>query len=82
MALHDATFDYLRPTDMQVSTMHELREAAKVYATVLDGLLPEGSDKTYILRQLRTIAMWANVCVTRHVDGAPRGPQLSEEAAD
>lgn len=52
--------------------MERLRLAAKDYADILDSYLPDGADKTYVLRLLRTVGMWANVAVTRHPDGAPR----------
>lgn len=70
--LHDTTFGYLKPTDDQMAQMNRLREAAKVYADVLDAELPDGADKTFILRAHRANAMWVNVSVTRHADGAPR----------
>jgi hypothetical protein len=39
---------------------------------VLDAFVPEGPDKTYLMRKLREVAMWANVAVTRQPDGTPR----------
>ena len=73
--LDPGCFDHLKPTNHQIKTMEYLRAAAKQYATVLEALLPDGSDKTYVLRKLRTVAMWANVTVTRHADGTPRTEQ-------
>ena len=52
--------------------MAKIRAAAKAYSDVLDAELPDGPDKTYILRRDRSNAMWANVAVTRLPDGAPR----------
>jgi hypothetical protein len=72
MMLHDSTFDYLKPTDDQMDQMSHLRDAASVYAMYLDRMLPEGPDKTYVLRKLREVAMWVNVAVTRNQDGSPR----------
>jgi hypothetical protein len=72
MALDPTTFEYMAPSDAQVNVMAELRQAAAEYAEVLEGLVPDGPDKTFCLRQLRTVAMWANVAVTRAADGAPR----------
>lgn len=66
------TFEYLKPTDDQVKQMSVVREAAKVYATALDAALPDGPDKTYVLRKLREVAMWANIAITRQPDGSPR----------
>jgi len=72
MTLHVSTFDYLKPTDEQIATMAQVREAARVYADILDKLLPDGADKTFILRNHRSNAMWANVAITRQADGTPR----------
>lgn len=72
MALHSSTFDYLKPTDDQIARMARLREAARVYAQTLDELLPDGPDKTFVLRAHRSNAMWVNVAVTRQADGTPR----------
>lgn len=70
--MHDSTFEYLRPTDTQVATMSTLRDAAARYASALEGHIPDGPDKTYLLRKLREVGMWANVAVTRNPDGSPR----------
>ena len=72
MTLHGLTFDYLSPTLEQVATMQKARFAAKHYAQELELVLPDGPDKTYILRQLREVAMWVNVAITRNPDGSPR----------
>ena len=70
--MHDATFEYLKPTEDQIYAMDKLRTAAKMYAAALEVNLPDGPDKTYVMRRLREIAMWANVSLTRHPDGSPR----------
>ena len=72
MTLVSSTFDYLKPTDAQVNTMSDLRKAAADYAQMLEHYLPDGPDKTYTLRKLREVAMWANVALTRHADGSAR----------
>jgi hypothetical protein len=72
MDLHPSTFDYLEPTDEQVETMRQARALSKGYADDIAGILPDGADKTYILRRIREIAMWINVAITREADGAPR----------
>jgi hypothetical protein len=70
--MHSSTFEYLKPTDAQINRMAGVRVAAKTFSDVLEMQLPEGPDKTYILRKLREISMWCNVSITRHPDGAPR----------
>ena len=72
MTLHTSTFDYLKPTDAQKATMNDLRQRASVYAQAVDAALPDGPDKTFLLRQFREVAMWVNIAVTRNADGSPR----------
>lgn len=52
--------------------MAALRHAAADYAMILDQILPDGPDKTFVLRAHRSNAMWANVAITREADGTPR----------
>lgn len=70
--LHPSTFEYLKPTDGQMEAMGDARLAASIYARCLNELVPDGPDKTYLLRKLREVAMWVNVAITRHPDGSPR----------
>lgn len=72
MQLHASTFEYLKPTDEQVNTMAAARAATKAYADALQMVLPDGPDKTYLLRKVREVGMWANVAITRLPDGTPR----------
>ena len=72
MHLHPTTFEYLKPTDAQIAQMTIVRAAAAEYAKVLDANLPDGPDKTFVLRAHRSNAMWVNVAVTRQPDGTPR----------
>lgn len=71
MPLHESTFEYAMPTEAQVRKMAQVREAAKLYADMLQHHLPEGPDKTYALRKLREVAMWANIAITRDATGRP-----------
>ena len=70
--LHESTFEYLSPTEDQKLQMATVRLAAKEYAAILDRTLPDGPDKTFVMRAHRSNAMWANVAITRHPDGTPR----------
>lgn len=70
--LHPSTFDDLAPSDAEAARMATCRAAAKAYADVLDQALLEGADKDFVLRELRTLAMWVNVCIARAPDGTPR----------
>lgn len=70
--MHSSTYEYLKPTDEQIALMAKVREAAKTYGDALEALLPDGPDKTFIIRNHRSNAMWANVAITRLPDGTPR----------
>lgn len=70
--MHPSTYEYLKPTDDQMERMTRVRAAAKTYNDALDLHLPEGPDKTFVIRAHRSNAMWANVCITRLPDGTPR----------
>jgi hypothetical protein len=70
--MHPSTYEYLKPTDDQLAKMARVRAAAKAYSDVIEAELPEGPDKTFMLRNHRSNAMWANVAITRQPDGTPR----------
>lgn len=70
--MHPSTFEYLAPTDEQIERMARMRSAFKTLADVVLAEVPDGADKTYLLRKLRECGMWANVAITRHTDGSPR----------
>jgi hypothetical protein len=70
--MHASTYDYLKPTDEQIEKMNRLRKAAKEYGDILEKELPEGPDKTFIIRNHRQNAMWVNTCIVRLPDGTPR----------
>ena len=70
--MHPSTYEYLKPTDEQIEQMARVRAAAKAYSEVLEAELPDGPDKTFVLRAHRSNAMWCNVAITRLPDGTPR----------
>lgn len=70
--MHSSTFEYLQPTDAQKADMEVCRKAAADYARTVTAKLPDGPDKTYLLRKFREVAMWANIAITRNADGSPR----------
>ena len=70
--MHASTYEYLKPTDEQLASMSRVRAAAKAYNDVLDAELPDGPDKTFVIRAHRSNAMWVNVAITRLPDGTPR----------
>ena len=71
--LHESTYEYLQPSPEQIAKMARVRAAAKAYSDVIEAELPDGPDKTFMLRAHRSNAMWANVAITRQPDGSPRG---------
>lgn len=70
--MHRTTWQYLKPTDQQVAQMAIVRTAFSDLEANLNDNVPDGPDKTYLLRKLREVAMWANVAITRLPDGTPR----------
>lgn len=70
--MHPSTYEYLKPTEAQLEQMTKVRTAARIYSEVLEKEIPEGPDKTFIIRNHRSNAMWANVAITRQPDGTPR----------
>lgn len=70
--MHESTFQYLKPTEEQIDQMQACREAVGECSKILELNLPEGPDKTYLLRKLREVCMWANIAITRLPDGTPR----------
>lgn len=70
--MHPSTFEYLKPTDDQIEQMKTVREAAAFYCAILEKMLPDSPDKTFVIRAHRSNAMLANVAITRLPDGTPR----------
>jgi hypothetical protein len=70
--MHPDTFEYLKPSPAQIEQMAIVRKAAKDYCDILEQYVPEGPDKTFLIRAHRSNAMWANVAITRLADGTPR----------
>lgn len=72
MKLHPSTFQYLKPTEFQMSQMSTVRAAVAEFERIVYMAVPDGPDLTYIQRKIREIGMWVNVSITREADGAPR----------
>lgn len=70
--MHVSTFEYLGPTNKQIDDMASIRKAFAELTKTIEAIVPEGADRTYLLRKLREVGMWANVAITRHADGSPR----------
>lgn len=72
MSLHPGLFEFLNPSDEQKTMLIDVRAHFADFAAYLDEVLPEGPDKTYLLRHLREVSYWANVTILRTADGTPR----------
>jgi hypothetical protein len=70
--MHESTFEYLMPTEDQKQRMHRMRGAFGLLLGEVLANVPDGPDKTYLIRKLRECGMWANVAITRQPDGSPR----------
>lgn len=70
--MHSSIFEDLQPTDAQKASMEIARKAAADYARTIMAQIPDGPDKTYLLRKHREVAMWVNIAITRNQDGSPR----------
>lgn len=70
--MHGSTYQYPKPTDTQLDQMQAAGEAISDLSRKLEEILPDGPDKTYLLRKLREVGMWANITITRLADGSPR----------
>jgi hypothetical protein len=73
MDLHPHAFDSIKPTEAQLLAMQKVRDGAKEFYELLDRVVPDGPDKTFVVRQLMGLVMWANRAVMHRPDGAPRG---------
>lgn len=70
--LHRTTFAYVTQSDDQKRDMETVREAFTALAATVLKTVPNGPDRTHLIRKLRECCMWANVAITRHPDGSPR----------
>lgn len=71
--MHQKIFEQIpSPTVSQSALMHELGVAAKAYLDKIEAAVPDGPDRTYLVRKLREVQMWVNATIVRHPDGSPR----------
>jgi hypothetical protein len=68
-----ATFERLAPTDQQLANVTHMRGAFGLLLGEVMAHVPDGPDRTYVIRQLRTCAMWCNMSITHQPDGSARG---------
>lgn len=70
---HPLMFESVLPSEEQTQQMNRVRSAFTHLVTQIETHIPEGPDRTFIIRQLRDSAMWCNVAIIRNPDGSPRG---------
>lgn len=76
---HHSVFEPLELSDEQENVSEKIRLATAAYAAMLDLYLPPGPDKTFIMRELRTLAMWSAQALIRFADGTPRSERPAED---
>lgn len=56
-------FTYHAPTPLQVISLHEVREAAKTFCSILAAHVPPSADRSVAIRKLRECVMSANAAI-------------------
>lgn len=64
--MHPSTFEYLKPTETQLHNMELMRKCASDFEANINDNVPDGPDKTYLIRKFREVAMWINIAITRN----------------
>jgi len=59
-------------SDDRQAALQALQEAAHEYVSHVLELVPEGDDKTYIMRKLHEVTMWVQVAMSREVHAEKR----------
>lgn len=59
----DNWFTYHAPSSEQLIGYQRLREAARVFAGVINDQMPDSADKTATIRKLRECVMTANAAI-------------------
>jgi hypothetical protein len=59
-------------SDDRQATLQALQEAAHEYVSHIIELVPEGADKTYLMRKFHEVTMWVQVAVSREVHAEKR----------
>ena len=72
MSLSQEAFEYLVSSNERQERVQRVRQACGNLAAILDAELPDGPDKTFVLRELRTCASWSEIAITRNPDGSAR----------
>lgn len=59
-------FTYHAPTGDQVGRYGRIRDAAKEFALLINGLTPESREQSLAMTKLEEAVMWANAAIARN----------------
>jgi hypothetical protein len=59
-------------SDDKQATLQALQEAAHTYASHVIELVPDGTDKTYLMRKFHEVTMWVQIAVSREMHAEKR----------
>ena len=62
----EKAFTYHPPKEDQPERYTQLRDAAKAYATLIDGACPDSREKSLAMTKLEESVMWANASIARN----------------
>ena len=62
-------FKQVKPTYGQDEAIDLLYRATSDYAGLINSLIDDGPDKTYIVRRIRETMMWIETAIVRNADG-------------
>lgn len=64
----DNIFTYHAPNGYSVNRLEDIRNAAKIFAKILNELVPDCADKSAAVRKLRECVMTANAAIVLNQD--------------
>lgn len=64
--LIEQNFSYHPPKDGQPEKYEAIRSEAKLFAIIIDGLVPDSREKSLAMTKLEECVMWANAGIARN----------------
>lgn len=64
--LIEKAFTYHPPKDGQPEKYEAIRSEAKLFASIIDGLVPDSREKSLAMTMLEECVMWANAGIARN----------------
>ena len=58
-------FVYHKPKEDDVMKYVTIRQQAKQFADIINGIVPEGREKSLAISKLEEVVMWANAGIAR-----------------